>query len=130
MNQIPLSNDLRRFIHSIASIPHLEAMLLLHQAPVQAWDAGEITRRLYLNPELAIKMLSDLCVAGICEASPDQSGKFIYAPASNEIRELIDQLAHYYSCNLIEVTNMIHSRASTGRRAQQFADAFKFDKEK
>ncbi len=130
MNSLQLSNELRRFIHSIASIPHLEAMLLLHQSPEQEWDENAIARRLYLSQEQATAMLKDLSVSGICAPIPNQPGQFIYAPQFSELGELIDQLAHYYSQNLVEVTNMIHSRANSGRLVHLFADAFKFNKDR
>lgn len=129
MTSVKLSDDLRRFIQAIISVPHLEAMLLLHQSPMQAWDQATIALRLYLKPEQAANMLEDLCAAGICKVAANQPGKFVYAPAAEELGHLLDQLADYYSRNLIEVTNMIHSKANRGHRAQQFADAFKFKKD-
>jgi len=130
MNPPELSDELRRFIYSIASIPHLEAMLLLHHAPNETWDATTTAQRLYLAVDQVTDVLSDLAAAGICNAVADQPGKYQYAPAFNELNELIAQLARYYSRNLIEVTNMIHSKAKPGRRVQLFADAFKFNKDK
>lgn len=129
MSSPKLSNELRRFIHSIASIPHLEAMLLLHQSPLQEWDAHTIAQRLYLSDEQAADMLRELSISGICAPLPKNSEQFIYAPAAKELDKLIDQLASLYSSNLIEVTNMIHSRAS-GRLVHLFADAFKFNRDK
>jgi hypothetical protein len=125
----PLSNELRRFIHSIASIPHLEAMLLLHHSPGQEWDEAALARRLYLSHEQATNVLADLSASGICAPIPNQPGRFMYAPSFSELGELIDQLANYYALNLIEVTNMIHSKANAGRLVHLFADAFKFNKD-
>jgi uncharacterized protein (DUF924 family) len=130
MSSPKLSNELRRFIHSIASIPHLEAILLLHQSPHQEWNAHAIAQRLYLSDEQAANMLRELSHSGICALLPDNSEQFIYAPAAKELNELIEQLASFYSSNLIEVTNMIHSRAHAGRLVHLFADAFKFNRDK
>ena len=127
MTDLTLSDDLRRFIQTIESIPHLEAMLLLHKESAQVWDEIEIAKRLYVNSDIATNMLADLCAMKICMPNPAGSG-FVYAPASN-LSELINQLAKYYSYHLIEVTNMIHAKANAGRRARLFADAFKFKKE-
>jgi len=124
MTNANLSDELRRFIQSIESIPHLEAMLL-RQEPTHIWNQTTLARRLYFSPLNAAKMLADLHLAGICE--PVENG-FIYAPL-NDLKELIDQLAIYYSRHLIEVTNMIHARSGAGHRARLFADAFKFKKE-
>ena len=125
-----LSSELRRFIYTIDSIPELEAMLLLHQAPSQVWDEHSIAKRLYVSNQQASVMLQKIAAAGVCQFDPQTSSGFIYAPASVELGELIDQLANYYPRNLIEVTNMVHSKASTNSRVQQFADAFKFFKDK
>jgi hypothetical protein len=43
------------------------------------------------------------------------------------LRERIDRLADLYSTHLVEVTHLIHS--SLDRKAQQFADAFKWRKD-
>ena len=40
---------------------------------------------------------------------------------------MIDRLAEVYYQHLVEVTNLIHSK--TSKKAQQFADAFKWRKE-
>lgn len=121
-----LSDELRRFIQSIESVPHLEAMLLLRQEPTLVWDENALANRLYLSPQRAAKMLIDLSAYGICVLASTGSG-FKYSPTNN-LGELIDQLAIYYASHLIEVTNVIHAR-NTGRRTHLFADAFKFKKE-
>ncbi len=126
MSYSGLHQELRRFIYSIASIPHLEAILLLHQHSEQGWDASTIARRLYITEDLADNMLIDLRAAGICM---ERKGVFTYAPESEELRALIAELADYYSSHLIEVTNMIHAKTSSGR-VRLFADAFKFNKDK
>lgn len=105
-------------------------MLLMHQFPNQFWDSNVLASRLYLNQENAAKMLADLHVSGICAPHPEKPEYFVYAPTSNELNELIGQLAVFYASNLIEVTNMIHSRAQSGPRVHLFAEAFKFNKDK
>ena len=105
-------------------------MLLLHQAPDQVWDENSIAKRLYVNNDEAAVMLQKIATAGICKSDTQDLSGFIYAPKSTELGNLIDQLAAYYPRNLIEVTNMIHSRANTNSRVQQFADAFKLFKDK
>lgn len=104
-------------------------MLLLHQAPAEVWDEHSIAKRLYVSNQEAAAMLQKIFAAGICRATDDASG-FIYSPAFAELSDLINQLAIYYPRNLIEVTNMIHSKTSASSRVQQFADAFKFFKDK
>jgi hypothetical protein len=130
MTSSTLSSELRRFIHTIDSIPELEAILLLHQVSTQVWDENSIAKRLYVSNQDAAVMLQKIVAAGICKIVHEPSPGFLYAPASTELANLIDLLAIYYPRNLIEVTNMIHSRAGSNSRVQQFADAFKFFKDK
>lgn len=127
MTDTQLTGDLRRFIQTIESIPQLEAILLLHNEPAEIWSADRIAARLYLTPEKAAHLLAEIHRAGICTQHKSNPG-FLYAP-SLELRELIEQLGQYYSTHLIEVTNMIHARSDSGRKARLFADAFKFKTE-
>jgi len=130
MTSLQLSSELRRLIYTIESIPELEAILLLQQAPEQVWNENSIAQRLYVSNQEAGVMLQKIVAAGICRLFDGTPPGFIYAPASTELGDLINQLAIYYPRHLIEVTNMIHSKANSNSRVQQFADAFKFFKDK
>ena len=130
MSSSNLTDELRRFINTIASIPHLETMLLLQQTAGEVWNVSAVAQRMYVGEAQASAMLKDLTEAGICKPVSDQAEEFIYSPAFEELGQLIDQLAEYYPRNLIQVTNMIHARSASGQRVQMFADAFKFLKDK
>ena len=130
MNPANLSDELRRFINTIASIPHLEIMLLLQQNPNKAWSVTAVAQRMYVGEAQATTMLTDLHEAGICKPVTSEANEFIYSPAFDELGQVVDQLAEYYPRNLIQVTNMIHARSASGQRVQMFADAFKFLKDK
>lgn len=130
MTSSNLTNELRRFINTIASIPHLEIMLLLHQTAGEVWDLKAMAQRMYVSEAQARAMLKDLCEAGICKPVSNHTDQFIYSPAFEELGQLIDQLAEYYPRNLIMVTNMIHAKSAAGQRVRMFADAFKFLKDK
>ena len=121
-----LPADLRRFIlTSIPSVPYLEAVLLLRADPGQAWGAAQLARRLYVPEQSGAELLALLRDSSIA-APAEAAGTIRYAPAP-ELRELIDRLAAAYAQDLVAVTRLIHSRID--RRAQQFADAFRFRKE-
>lgn len=130
MNSSELSNELRRFISTIASIPHLETMLLLQQVPDQTWTVSAVAQRIYVSQAQAASMLKDLCDVGICKSTVDATSEFIYSPGTPELGRLIDELADYYPRNLIQVTNMVHAKSASGQRVQMFADAFKLHKDK
>lgn len=118
------SDDLRRFILSIPSIPFLEALLLLRNTPSQTWDAGTVAHRLYISPQQATELLESLVRAKICIEVTQSPPNFVYKPQPDELRELIDQLANEYAQNLIEVTNLIHANSTRDQKIQLLADAF------
>lgn len=122
-----LPDHVRRFLlTSIPSVPFLEAVLLLRAAPATAWTTAAVARRLYLPEPAAAELLQGLASAGIAQAAAEGAPGFVYAPAP-ELRALLDEVARAYSTNLVQVTDLIHSRID--RRAQQFADAFRWRKD-
>jgi hypothetical protein len=125
MDKPSVPEDLRRFVlTSIPSVPFLEALLLLRAAPTQAWSGATLARRLYVRDRVADTLLDDLCAAGMAARTGDGCR---YHPAGAVMAALIDRLADLYSTHLVEVTLLIHS--SIDRKAQQFADAFKWRKD-
>jgi hypothetical protein len=120
-----LPQDLRRFIlTSIPSVPYLEAVLLLRAEPQRTWTAQEAARRLYLAEPRAAELLADLGSAGI--AAPESTG-CRYSPSTPELAEILDRLAAHYAADLVGISDLIHSRVD--KKAQQFADAFRFRKD-
>ncbi|HEU4844823.1 MAG TPA: hypothetical protein VFT05_11205 [Burkholderiaceae bacterium] len=130
MSTSPIPEDIRRFVlSSIPTVPHLEALLLLRAGGAHAWSAGELAERLYVSEKAAAALLLALCSDGMCALRPDAGGaqRYHYQPASPRLRATIDQLAELYGRELLAVTHLIHSRLE--RKAQQFADAFKWRKD-
>lgn len=123
-----IADDVRRFVlTSVPSIPYLEAMLLLRNEEGTGWDNRVLAQRLYLSEKTAAGLLSDLQEAGILRAEGDAPALYFYAPESDSLRAIIDRLAATYSTHLVEITHLIHS--TSARKAQQFADAFKWRKD-
>lgn len=121
-----LPADVRRFIlTSIPSVPYLEAILLLRAEPRQAWTGSLLAQRLYVPERTAAELLTQLREAGVAEATADAAVRFAPRP---ELSDQLDRLAVAYTAQLMSVTDLIHSRVE--RRAQQFADAFRFRKDK
>jgi hypothetical protein len=121
-----LPADVRRFIlTSIPSVPYLEAVLLLHAEPQQSWTGPLLAQRLYVPERIAAELVAQLRDGGVAETAGESVVR--YAPGP-ELADLLDRLAHAYTAHLMTVTDLIHSRVE--RRAQQFADAFRFRKEK
>ena len=116
----------RRFVLlNVASVPHLEAMLLMREDPSRQWDTLRVARRLYMKEDATAAILADLQASGIIVPVGEEI--FCYRPASEELRNTLTDLAACYAKNLRLVTHLIHSR--TASHAQQFADAFKLRKD-
>jgi hypothetical protein len=127
MDNSSIPEDLRRFVlTSIPSVPFLEALLLMRADPDRAWRRDTLARRLYVREKTADDLLAELCTARIAVPCQD-GGAYRYAPIEPGMRERIDWLADVYATHLVEVTHLIHS--SLDRKAQQFADAFKWRKD-
>ena len=127
MAREPIPEDIQRFVlMAVPSVPYLEAMLLLHYEPMRKWTRADVAARLYVNEAKSSQLLADLCEAGIAVHTQDDDW-YSYRPSSEEHHHMITRLAKVYAENLIEVAELIHS--STGKKARQFADAFKWRKD-
>jgi hypothetical protein len=129
MDKPSLPEDIRRFVlTSIPSVPFLEALLLMHADPAHPWRKDTLAQRLYVREKRADALLAELCAAGMAAPCPPPDlDAYCYSPDGAALRSRIDRLADLYATHLVEVTLLIHS--SLDRKAQQFADAFKWRKD-
>jgi hypothetical protein len=121
----PIPAELRDFILKfIDSVAHLEALLLLRANPQTAWEAPAVAARLYTSTDQAGEVLAQLCSERllVCE-----NNRYRYEGQAPEHLAMIDRLAESYAKHLIPITNLIHSKP---RRIREFADAFKFRKDR
>jgi DNA-binding IclR family transcriptional regulator len=119
-----LPPELRRFIlTSIPSVPYLEALLLLRAEPTREWAVADVARRLYLPEARAAELLQAMAEAGITRPCP---GGQCYGPDA-ALDEMLGQLATHYAADIVGVSDLIHSRVD--KKAQQFADAFRWRKD-
>ena len=122
-NFIP--DDVRRFIvTSVPSIPHLEALLLLRDTTIPAWNAEILAQRLYIGTRQAADLITALHNSGFLVPIDGSPGNYCYQPSHPSLRVIVDQLAQAYREDLIGITNLVHSASS--KKVQQFADAFKW----
>jgi len=120
-----IPDGVRRFLlAAIPSVPHLEALLLLHAAPDERWDTAALARRLYVDPTTAARLVEDLAARDLVVSDAEGCR---FSPASPLLTEVVDQLASVYARHVVEVAELIHS--SSDRKARQFADAFRLRKE-
>lgn len=129
-----LTDDVRRFLlASVSSIPYLEALLLLRSQPGTQWSVRQVAQRLYVSEKKAHELLSELEAAGVVGRFLPDVPQFRYQPATQELRRMLDGLAEVYAHHLVEVTHLIHSKTDKrdkwDKRAQNFADAFRWRKE-
>jgi hypothetical protein len=118
-----LPAELREFLAKhIDSIAELEALLLLRESRETVWYVHSLAKRLYVEEQQAMEVLSQLGAHGFVKG--DANG-YRYAPISDELDRLTGLLAEYYRRHLIPVTQLVHAKT---RRIRQFADAFKLKK--
>jgi hypothetical protein len=125
MQQDGIPDDVRDFIlRHIDSVAQLEALLLLRRTPGERWDLAGIAQRLYAGEQEVADAVGRLCGDGLLSCN---EGIYSYACEPAELRRTVDRLAEVYSRQLIPVTNLIHSKP---RRIREFANAFKFRKDR
>lgn len=127
VNLIP--DDARQFIvDKIDSVAELEGLLLLRGNPETEWDVESLAQRLYITRQQTEDVLTHLYSQGFLAVGESDSTNYRYQPNSPQLADMVDRIAEVYSKYLVPVTNLIHSKPQT--KVQQFADAFKFRKEK
>lgn len=123
-----ITDDMRRFIIiNIPSIPYLEAMLLLRGDSEQQWNVELVAKRLFINDKVASEILKQLHDQGIVEIVNQEPILYKYHPKSDDLKNMLDELAKIYLTDLIEVTNLIHSNIN--KKARKFANAFLWRKD-
>ena len=124
----PVPDDIRRFVlTSIPSVPYLEAVLLLRDAPERAWTAPEVAARLYIPVRSTTDLLEALCAGGLASRDAGDTPGYRYAPRDASLSQMMDALAACYRENLFGVTALIHDAIQ--KNAVRFADAFKLRKD-
>jgi len=124
MGEPSIPPDIRDFINRhIDSVAQLEALLMMRSSPDTVWDVAAASKRLYVSQQEAGDTLDRLCANGLLTC---KDGNYRYECAP-ELRATVDELALAYSRLLIPITNLIHAKP---RRIREFADAFKFRKER
>lgn len=128
MTGAAIPDELRRFLLSgVLSVPHVEAILQVRSDSTHAWDAQSLAPRLYVRAARAAEVLGDLCEMGVARRIDSAAPAYRYEPITSELIALLDQLEQAYSTQLVAVTRLIHSAEE--RKAQNFADAFRFRKD-
>lgn len=126
MNRESLPDDVRRFVlTSVPSVPYIESLLLMRREAGATWNAARLAERIYVPEAQAAQLLQTLEASGLAARVPDAQDTYRFQPPP-ALEELLDRVALHYAVNLVAITDLIHS--SLNRRANQFADAFRFRK--
>lgn len=115
-------------LENIDSVPHLEALILLWNSRPVGWTEEELTSRLYAPSAQVSGIVRDLVRLHVVQQVPGNPPKFSYLARSDEQNELMRLVDDAYRRDLVRISTMVHSKASTGVR--EFARAFRLRKEK
>jgi hypothetical protein len=126
---VPEESEVFQFIlDRIDSVPHLEALLLLWNSRPTKWSSKELVARLYVETEVARKLLVDLSRGQALVASSGPPDQYWYESRFPETDRLVAAVDAIYRTQIVRVSTMIHSKASSAVR--DFARAFRFTKER
>jgi hypothetical protein len=114
-------------VDHLASVPHLEALLLIWQNPSTVWTAGMVAGRIYVSEGVARAILDDFHRFGFVRLEPAAEPTHVYEPAWDGQRNIMPRLADLYRRQLVQVTKLIHSQGSNSVR--EFARAFQLKKD-
>jgi hypothetical protein len=117
----------RFIVEEIESVPHLEALLLVFNSRSRTWSVEEMAQSLYIQTEIAAKILADLQQRKLIAAS-DKPGHFLYVSVSADRDDVVQDLDSVYRREVVRISSMIHSKASAG--VLDFARAFRIKKDK
>jgi hypothetical protein len=121
----PIPDDVRDFIlRHVDSVAQLEALLLLRANPSTSWDAATVAKRLYTTEQDIAEVLGRLAEDGFLTLADNA---YRFECPTPEQQTMVDRVADTYKHHLIAVTNLIHAKP---RRIRQFADAFRFKKDR
>ncbi len=112
----------------IDTVPHLEALMLLWNSRPVGWTCEELATRLYIPPEKVGNLLRDLVRLQWVTESRSLPARYSYFPRSEDQDEMMRRVDAAYRRDLVRISTMIHSKASSAVR--EFARAFRFKKER
>jgi len=112
----------------IDSVPHLEALMLFWNSRPVGWTLEEIASRLYVPTERVSAILRDLVRLQLVQEISASLPKFSYLPRSEEQNNLMHRMDEAYRRDLVRISTMVHSKASSPVR--EFARAFRLRKDR
>lgn len=121
-----LPDDVVRFIRAhLGSVWALEAMLRMFQQPDQEWTAEALVRELRASPMVGADLLDQFERTGLISKSPQG---WRWQPRTPELAHLAAAVVSAYAVTPFAVIQTIVDAPK--HQISQFADAFKFRKDK
>jgi hypothetical protein len=116
--------DVRRLVNgSLATVSHLEVLLLLRQLAPDAVTAEGMARRVGLQPPALERTMFELMAHGLLVAARGMPIAYRYGPRTPELAGTVGRLADLYEKERLKVTGLILDREHESLRL--FADAFR-----
>jgi hypothetical protein len=122
------SQQAEEFIRvAISAVPDLEALLLLWTTRPRGWTAADVAAKIYIDSPRAEGILEMMSRRGLLIRDEQHPDHFRYNSVSAQQDALMLAVEQLYKTDLIRITRMIHSKASSPIR--DFAQAFRLKKE-
>jgi hypothetical protein len=120
--------EIEQFIgQHIESLAQLETLLLLWRDPTRVWTRCDLSRQLYVTPDVCTGIIADLERRGFVLRDAANTDLVRYRSADAVTDQLIDQLASLYQQRRVAVITQIYSKPV--KKVQTFADAFRLRRE-
>ncbi len=126
--QSPPTDPYEFILENIDSVPHLEALMLFWNSRPVGWTTDEMASRLYVPFEQVSVILRDLVRLQLAQELPATPPKFSYLSRSPEQDHLMHRVDEAHRHDLVRISTMVHSKASSPVR--EFARAFRIRKER
>jgi hypothetical protein len=120
-----LPDDVRVFVQNhVASMPHLEALLLLSGSPGESLAVEAVAGQIGVAPDAAAKVLRDLLASSlVAEEGVGASARYRFAPGNESLRRAAESLSDMYARFPVQVIRAVYERPPSA--VQQLADAFR-----
>lgn len=120
---------IKKFVQErLDSVEQLNVLLLLRLSPDRVWSTEQISHELRSTDQSIQKRLEGLYSRNVLVRVPELQGGHRFSPASDECRQLIEELAVINHTKPYRIMELIYSRKSDA--LQDFADAFKLGGDK
>jgi DNA-binding MarR family transcriptional regulator len=120
--------EIEQFIgQHVESLAQLETLLLLRREPGRSWTGADLSRQLYVTPDVCTSIITDLERRGFVLRDAANADLVRYRSAGDVTDQLIDQLASLYHQRRVAVITQIYSKPV--KKVQTFADAFRLRRE-